>query len=388
MNYQSPPDTKTSPSILPVWMQELQIGLPVRTQFVLSGNTRDIYPTSSGAFLPSFDAIWSILKENGYQALLVFDPVDGLHIHSEVASDAQATLEALGIDFSPTKFDLGKLAETIKRVGALKDFSVGLVVDYASQLIENPNELAESERLFFVAIDKMANSSTPLNARHNSRPAFNPIFWVVDYLNKMPSWFIVDNENIRLLSVGTPDLEERYALASELAKQFPDHDDLTPQSRTDALEVFALETEGMPLRTLLAIARLANYEKIALSDISDAIKAYQFGSQINPWKSEIMRTRIRNGEEILTNRVKGQPHAVRKTLDILIRSVMGLSGVQTSSRHGRPRGVLFFAGPTGVGKTELAKSVTELLFGDETAYHRFDMSELSAVSTYETELRI
>ena len=377
MNFQTPPDAKTSPSILPVWMQELQVGLPVRTQFVLSGNIRDIYPTSSGEFLPTFDAIWSILETNDYQALLVFDPVDGLRVHREAASGTQPALEALGIDFSPTEFDLGKLVETIKRVGALKEISVGMVIDYASQLAENPNELEEAERLFFVAIDKMANHSVPLDSTQNPRPAFNPIFWVVDYLNKMPSWFVVDNENIRLLSVGTPDLEERYALASALAQQFPDNDTLAPQSRTDALEVFALETEGMLLRSMVAIARLAHYEKIALAEVSDAIKTYQFGTQTNPWKSEVMRTRIRNGEEILTNRVKGQPHAVRKTLDILIRSVMGLSGAQTSSRHGRPRGVLFFAGPTGVGKTELAKSVTELLFGDETAYHRYDMSEFT-----------
>ena len=91
-----------------------------------------------------------------------------------------------------------------------------------------------------------------------------------------------------------------------------------------------------------------------------------------------MRDRIADGEEMLERRVKGQAHAVRKSLDILIRSAMGLSGSQTSSRHGRPRGVLFFAGPTGVGKTELAKAITELLFGSEAAYHRFDMSEFSS----------
>jgi ATP-dependent Clp protease ATP-binding subunit ClpA len=84
---------------------------------------------------------------------------------------------------------------------------------------------------------------------------------------------------------------------------------------------------------------------------------------------------MQKAHEILTERVKGQDFAIDKTLDILMRSVAGLSGAQTGGRHTRPRGVLLFAGPTGVGKTELAKSVTELLFGDETACHRFDMSE-------------
>ena len=188
---------------------------------------------------------------------------------------------------------------------------------------------------------------------------------------------VIDNENIKLLSVGLPDLEERFALSAKLAKKFPDFDALDPKARSKHLEVFSLETEGVSLRSMHAIARLAEFEKINLSNVSEAIKAFQFGTRNDPWKSEVMQGRIQNGEEILTNRVKGQTHAVRKALDILIRSVMGLSGAQSSSRRGRPRGVLFFAGPTGVGKTELAKAITELLFGDETAYHRFDMSEFS-----------
>jgi ATP-dependent Clp protease ATP-binding subunit ClpA len=62
-------------------------------------------------------------------------------------------------------------------------------------------------------------------------------------------------------------------------------------------------------------------------------------------------------------------------LDIVKRAV---TGVGAGRRGGRPRGVAFFAGPTGVGKTELAKTITSLLFGDESAYIRFDMSEFSA----------
>ena len=62
-------------------------------------------------------------------------------------------------------------------------------------------------------------------------------------------------------------------------------------------------------------------------------------------------------------------------LDIVKRAV---TGVGAPRRGNRPRGVAFLAGPTGVGKTELAKTLTSLLFGDDSAYIRFDMSEFSA----------
>ena len=376
MNIADPAITSETPLALPVWMQELKIGLPVRAQFVLSGNLRDVFPTSSGRFLHGFDAIWSILSARKYQALLVFDPVDGLRLHAAAAPDVEARLKAAGVDFTETSTSLENLSQQIALIASLRDIPVALAIDYASQLVAKPYDLTDAERQFFIAADKIALQATPMDG--DARPSFNTILWMVDHPNTLPDWFIVGNENVRILSAGTPDLEERFAMARCLVPQFPDAATITPEDLNDALETFALETEGMPLRSLSAIARLAKFEGIALENVSDAIKSYQFGTRNNPWKSEVMRSRIRNGEAILTARVKGQTHAVRKSLDILIRSVMGLSGAQSASRHGRPRGVLFFAGPTGVGKTELAKTITELLFGDETAYHRFDMSEFSS----------
>jgi ATP-dependent Clp protease ATP-binding subunit ClpB len=64
-------------------------------------------------------------------------------------------------------------------------------------------------------------------------------------------------------------------------------------------------------------------------------------------------------------------------MDILHRALSGLAGSQASKSSSKPKGVLFFAGPTGTGKTELAKSLTEGLFGDERSYIRFDMSEFN-----------
>ena len=81
------------------------------------------------------------------------------------------------------------------------------------------------------------------------------------------------------------------------------------------------------------------------------------------------RTKLSNAEEILHRRVVGQGHAVKSVLDAIYESRSGLN------KKGQPVGSFFFLGPTGTGKTELAKSLAEFLFNDETSILRFDMSE-------------
>ena len=81
------------------------------------------------------------------------------------------------------------------------------------------------------------------------------------------------------------------------------------------------------------------------------------------------RDRLINAENILKERVVGQDHAIRAVLDAIYESRSGLN------KKGQPIGSFFFLGPTGTGKTELAKSLAEFLFQDETAIIRFDMSE-------------
>lgn len=73
--------------------------------------------------------------------------------------------------------------------------------------------------------------------------------------------------------------------------------------------------------------------------------------------------------------MKGQDAAISKVKDVIIRAYTGFSGLQHSSKQKKPKGTLFFVGPTGVGKTELAKSLAAFVFGDENACIRFDMSE-------------
>jgi len=81
------------------------------------------------------------------------------------------------------------------------------------------------------------------------------------------------------------------------------------------------------------------------------------------------RERLLEMEATLKKRVIGQDNAIQTVAEAIIESRSGLS------KAGQPIGSFFFSGPTGTGKTELAKSLAEFLFNDETAIIRFDMSE-------------
>ena len=86
-------------------------------------------------------------------------------------------------------------------------------------------------------------------------------------------------------------------------------------------------------------------------------------------------TKLIHMEDALHKRVIGQAEAVRALSQAIRRSRAGLKDPK------RPGGSFIFAGPTGVGKTELAKTLAEFLFGDEDALIQLDMSEFSEKHT-------
>lgn len=81
------------------------------------------------------------------------------------------------------------------------------------------------------------------------------------------------------------------------------------------------------------------------------------------------KERLLNIRDILSQRVVGQDHAVKVISESILESRSGLG------KAGQPIGSFFFLGPTGTGKTELAKSLADFLFQDASNIIRFDMSE-------------
>ena len=269
---------------------------------------------------------------------------------------------------------------------------MAFLLDYAARITRSPGNLDPDERDFFLFCLKLAHAAERCAGGPPGRPQnlFNPIIWLVDGERDLPAWLTAGNERIRTISISLPDLEARTTMARQLAGNFGVTQPTQEQSRL--IGRFAAQTHGLTLQAMREVTRLAIERQMPFDAITDAVRIYKLGVEDNPWRRDSVKQRIIAGEKQITStdpsqqnngvaieaRVFGQDHAVGKTLDILKRAALGLSGAQASSSASRPRGVIFFAGPTGVGKTELAKAAAELLFGQTDSFLRFDMSEFAA----------
>ncbi len=108
-------------------------------------------------------------------------------------------------------------------------------------------------------------------------------------------------------------------------------------------------------------------EEINDDDIANVVSKWT-GIPVNKLV-ESEKQKLINMEDILHKRLVGQEEAVETVADAIRRARSGLKDPK------RPIGTFLFLGPTGVGKTELAKSLAEFMFNDEDALIRIDMSE-------------
>lgn len=108
-------------------------------------------------------------------------------------------------------------------------------------------------------------------------------------------------------------------------------------------------------------------ETVTKNDIA-AIISYKTGIPLGKIQSK-EREKLLSADDVLKKRVIGQDHAIKAVTEAILESRSGLT------KAGQPVGSFFLLGPTGTGKTELAKSLADFLFNDESFLIRFDMSE-------------
>ena len=387
----------------PMWLRTLYASLPISAVCIVHGGIHDLHTIVRGGRLsPSstIAAIWRVLEDSGFHALLTFDPLNGLDARyttgewdrekiARILEDKTKIRLVQNLLMTPAEraeqaADDPAIAEVsfmgmdavAEAIATSKDPAMALVINYTSQMRDENQSEDQGFRKLMLASLMLSNSYLRIKGNGLRFPrqgqeghVRRPIIWLVDRIDDLPAW-LTYGDGIRSISIGMPDLDARTRIAKLLT-----YDAQSSQGQPDDIVAnFANATEGLTTRGMLEVSQLVRNSEF-LVNIEDAVRTYRHGFSDSPWQGARLQEKLKHGKAELKNRVKGQDKAVEHVLSILSRSALGLTDSHKKKISMAPRGVLYFAGPTGVGKTEMAKAVAELVFGDADAIIRFDMSE-------------
>ncbi len=412
-----------------IWIRNLQNALLLNPLVMLHGNVRDLYsvPDDLKHKLPLNVAeagyvefpIWLALdfERRGYDVVVIYDSVDeAVFLRREMATRFQemaqrpnatdTTTTNIASPPSTTSAPPPKLPITNNRVQATDtsnadwmnklstsmaplvflsqlvnqvlpntESSIAIVFRYTDRYFRFSDRQDADERRLSILLQKAA-AIIPQN-RHANRPA-SRITMLFDLEGAIPQELGPQAPFAGAARIPLPSSEDRESFfRSNHESFFVDHTKaFHPDQNAEQLADIVSLCDGLATREMLGLAKLSRQDEMGLNGdhFKKLLDRFRFGKRENAWQ-KVRHEVLANAAERLRQRVQGQDQVIEEVVPTLIRAKLDLVDISKQGHSPKPRGVFFFVGPTGVGKTELSKAIAELIFGDANQMTRFDMSE-------------
>lgn len=346
---------------------------------IIDGNVGDVYLDEKNNIVTLREYLEQMFKDMDYKDIVYWDRVEGATGAIDkltVTDDVEVSGDSYELEDDEPQQTQGLFKQPAEIFNIVyknvinKNNKVAFILNWSEYLF-GVNELSEEERQNITLLGK-ALKDRPIDYLS---PNYNESV-VVIILNKLsgfPITFYQGNPEVEIVKLQNPDRPERQKMLEKIEYSFDLRLPSGTSSILDKANAHYIDMlEDFTNREIIQLSKLSRKESKMTFD--KLFYLFKYGEKDNPWE-KLDYNRVKNIKKELQERVVGQEEAIEKIETTVVKAYMGLTGLHKTSSRSMPKGVFFFVGPTGVGKTELSKALAKFLFGDEQACIRFDMSE-------------